>query len=53
MVFEITDITVHPGEKMPGSRSARRAIGFSDCPCGRRVQFKKGALRARLSKIFH
>jgi hypothetical protein len=25
-VFELTDITVHPGEKMPGSISARREL---------------------------
>jgi hypothetical protein len=39
--FELTDITAHPVEKMPGNRSARRAIYFSECPCGTRVQLEK------------
>jgi hypothetical protein len=26
---------------MPVSRSARRAIGFSECPCGSRVQLEE------------
>jgi hypothetical protein len=41
MFFELTDITAHPVEKIGLSRSARRAILFSECPCGRRVQLEK------------
>ncbi len=50
--FELTDITVHPEEKMPGSISARRAaffysaraVGEVRCPSGK---FKSPAARIK------
>jgi hypothetical protein len=48
--FELTDIAVHPGEKMPGSRSARRAVFFYSARAVREIRCPSGNFKSPAAK---